>query len=462
MKIDTSKRSFIKNTALVSFGFIGLRNFAHCSPATMTNKSSVYGPLLDDPAGIINLPKGFSYKVISISGKEMSDGLICPGKPDGMATFDGGKDRTIIVRNHEVSLGDFRNGAFGMTMEKFQSTAGTKIYDKGFGKNPGLGGTSTLVYNHKTGEVEEEFMSLMGTIRNCAGGPTPWGSWLTCEEDVTPVNPGNEVAHGYVFEVDAKSKSAVDPVPLKEMGRFNHEAVAVDPNSGCVYLTEDRSDGLIYRFIPNVKGELSKGGKLQALKIKDKKSFDTRNWGFFSRNKLEIGKGLEVEWVDIENPDPAEDTLRFEGFYGLGAAKFARGEGMWYGNDSIYFACTNGGVARAGQVFQYIPSKAEGTKAESANPGVLKLFIEPNDTSIVNSCDNLTVAPWGHVILAEDNESPRLVGVSPKGETYTIAHNIGYPSEFCGVCFSADGSTLFVNIQHVGRTIAITGPWQGA
>jgi secreted PhoX family phosphatase len=137
------------------------------------------------------------------------------------------------------------------------------------------------------------------------------------------------------------------------MGRFNHEAVAVDPRTGIVYLTEDRGDSLIYRFIPNTPGKLLNGGKLQALAIADKKSFDTRNWKDLTTPKFPLRESMEVEWIDIENVESPEDDLRYQGF-NKGAAVFARGEGMWYGNNEIYFACTNGGHISNGQVFRYI------------------------------------------------------------------------------------------------------------
>ncbi len=158
------------------------------------------------------------------------------------------------------------------------------------------------------------------------------------------------------FEVPVSDAAVLAaPVPIKEMGRFNHEAVAVDPESSFVYLTEDRGDGLIYRFIPKEKGNFRAGGKLQALSIKGKKGFDTRNW---ESQDVTIGDKLEVDWIDLEDIDPDEDDLRLRGF-AQGAARFARGEGMWYGNDEVYFACTNGGKAKQGQVFRYIASDEE-------------------------------------------------------------------------------------------------------
>ncbi|HMG93848.1 MAG TPA: alkaline phosphatase PhoX, partial [Chryseolinea sp.] len=137
----------------------------------------------------------------------------------------------------------------------------------------------------------------------------------------------------------------------------------------------------------------------------------------------------------------------------------ARGEGMWYGNNEIYFACTNGGANKSGQVFRYKPGQFEGTSRESENPGTLELFAEPNNKDILKYCDNLTVAPWGDLILSEDDDQPFLVGITPTGEYYKLGENIGYRSELAGCVFSPNGSTLFVNIQHAGLTLAIEGPW---
>lgn len=433
---------------MVSLGFLGLHRFALGGPLEMGNPRIYdrYGPLLPDPAGIMNLPKNFSYKIISRSGEKMADGLLSPGRNDAMATFKGPGNKVIIIRNHEVTSDDVDNGPFGKQQELLEKINRDDVYDYGFGKTPSLGGTTTMVYNESSQELELEYLSLAGTIRNCAGGPTPWGSWLTCEETYESREEGrNEQNHGYVFEVPASAKiKRAKPVALKAMGRFNHEAVAVDPETGIVYETEDRHDGLIYRFIPNKPGKLSAGGKLQALAIKGEKSFDTRNW---EGTTVEQGKPLDTEWIDLENVDSPDDDLHSRGFE-QGAARFARGEGMWYGNKEIYFACTNGGKEKQGQVFRYIPES-----------GKLDLFAEPNDKELLRHCDNLTVSPWGDVVLSEDNSSPRIVGITPGGEIFHIGHNVGYDSELAGVVFSPSGKTLFVNIQHAGLTLAITGPW---
>ena len=254
--------------------------------------------------------------------------------------------------------------------------------------------------------------------------------------------------------------AVADPIPLKAMGRFNHEAIAVDPKSGVVYETEDRHDGLLYRFVPNSPGHLSAGGKLQALQIVGHKRVDTRNWDP-ALGHIEPGKQMQVEWIDLEDVESPNDDLRFRG-HAAGAARFARGEGIWTGKHEVYFACTNGGAKKAGQIWRYVPSPAEGTKQESEHPATLELFIEPNNTELLLNADNLTIAQSGDLIVCEDHDKTpcRLVGVTPQGELYLFGLN-HLKTEFAGACFSPDGSTLFVNLQKPGLTLAITGPWNG-
>lgn len=392
----------------------------------------------------------------------MDDGLFVPAKHDGMAAFPLDEDRVILVRNHEMDF-DAKaaaEGPFKTDLEK-QKEYAPKLYDPAVGEGYCSGGTTTLVYNTKQQKLEQHSMSLLGTLRNCSGGPTPWNSWITCEETVARAGDALDKDHGYCFDVPATEKIGLAiPVPLKAMGRFNHEAVAVDPQTGIVYQTEDRWDGLIYRFIPNKPGALHHGGRLQALAIMSQPSRDTRNW---PEERLPIfpdNKPVSVEWIDLEDIDSPDDDLRYRGFES-GAARFARGEGMVYADGAIYFACTNGGKERFGQIFKYTPSSVEGTDAERQSPGSLELFVESHDKKLMQACDNLTVAPWGDIIICEDDSSSSaIVGITPDGELYHLGH-ISIESELAGACFSPDGSTLFVNIQkHPGQTLAITGPWK--
>ncbi len=455
-----NRRTFIKSAGIVSLGFLGLTQYVNSkSFMTPAVNNAGYGPLLPDPEGIMNLPKGFSYKIISRQGDTMSDGFLSGDNPDGMATFSGTNGRVILIRNHETNPGD-ENGPYGKNLELLSKLKPGQVYDYGKGTMPGTGGTSTLIFNEKTGKVENSYLSLAGTVRNCAGGRTPWQSWISCEENTSRAGEGLEKDHGYNFEVPASEKIKLStPLPLKAMGRFNHEAVCVDPRSSIVYQTEDRGDGLIYRFVPSVKKQLAQGGKLQVLAIRDQKSYDTRNWKALETPKMPKNRKFEVEWLDIDEVESPEDDLRLRGFE-QGAARFARGEGMWFGDDEVYFACTNGGETETGQVFRYVPSEHEGTAREKEAPGTLELFLEPNDQDILKNCDNLTVAPWGDLILCEDHPEPFVVGVTQKGEFYKLAENTGYRTEFTGGVFSPSGDTYFVNIQGAGLTLAISGPWK--
>jgi uncharacterized protein len=465
---SSSRRDFLKRTGLATLGFLTLQSWIYRAggmPIDISRFAEGYGPLMPDPKGILNLPKGFSYTIISKKGDKMNDGFLVPGKADGMASFPGKKGRVILVRNHENNPDKLAESPFGPTNELLSKIDPKKVYDFGKGKLPALGGTTTIVYNPQTGQVENQFLSLVGTVRNCAGGPTPWNSWLTCEESTVKMGAfeGNlEKDHGYLFDVPATEKiHLADPIPLKAMGRFYREAVAVDPRTSIVYMTEDLGDGLLYRFVPNTPRQLVKGGKLQALAIKGQKSCDTRNWEKLPPPYFPLNQPMEVEWIDLDNVESPEDDLRYRGFE-KGAARFARAEGAWFGKNEAYFACTNGGKISSGQIFRYVPGKFEGTAREKEAPGKIELFIESKDQSLLKYCDNLTIAPWGDVVLCEDHAHPCIVGITPRGEFYKLGENIGYESEFAGGVFSPDGKTFFVNIQGPGLTFAITGPWKNS
>ncbi len=452
--MKTNRRNFLKAMASVSLGFSGLKTFA--ATAETHRLVEGFGPL--QAQGILKLPAGFHFKIIAKKGALMDDGLLLPGRADGMGAFEASKGRVLLIRNHENSPGYLVDSPFGYQNEHLAKVQKGKLFDDGYGKYPHLGGTTTSIYNEKTQEVEYCFMSLSGTARNCAGGITPWRSWLSCEEYTLGKDKTHARKHGYVFEVPATEKKYLKyPVPLRAMGRFNHEAVAVDPQTGIVYLTEDRHEGLFYRFIPKVKGQLHEGGRLQALAFVWKEKMDTRNW---QKSSVKPSTRYAVRWIDLDNVDGEKDDLRFRG-HKKGGAVFARGEGIWFGNKELYFACTNGGRTKTGQLFKYIPSRYEGQAKENnaAYYPRLELFAEPNNTKLLRYCDNLTIAPWGDVVFCEDGLHPRIFGITPKGNFYQIAENIGHLSEFAGLCFSPSGKTLFVNIQVPGLTLAITGNW---
>ncbi|MEZ5041785.1 MAG: DUF839 domain-containing protein [Saprospiraceae bacterium] len=449
------RRNFLKQSTIISLGFIAL---SRCTLDTKSKGVKADISLQPDPNNYLDLPEGFHYKIISKVGEKMDDGFLVPGRADGMGAFSGKDGKVIVIRNHENSPLPVDFSPFGPQNELLSKIDLNKLYDAGQSEMPGLGGTTTFIYNENTGKVELQYLSLAGTYRNCAGGVTPWNSWLTCEEDVTKKGDNREKDHGFVFEIPASDQiGLVDPQPITAMGRFNHEAVAVDPATSIVYQTEDQGDGLIYRFIPKVPGQLHEGGQLQVLAIIDQPGFDTRNW---EAPAMTIGQPMPVRWLDVEDVLNPEEDLRYRGFE-LGAARFARGEGIWFGDNELFFACTNGGPKKSGQVFRYQLSPKEGTVEEQQTPGTLELFAESEDKTVLHMCDNLTIAPWGDVLLCEDNgELNHIRGINKEGEIYDFAVNRSSASEFAGLVFSPSGKTLFVNIQENGETLAITGPWE--
>lgn len=395
-----------------------------------------YGPLIPDPEGLLDLPAGFSYRVISSLGDSMRDGGTVPDHADGMGCFDLGDDRIALVRNHELNPGQ---------------DPGARL-ESGFGKDEDgnflPGGTTTLILDAADLTLQDQFRSLAGTLRNCAGGITPWGSWLTCEEPGFFMSRFPE--HGYVFEVPATADGLVEPVPYKAMGRFNHEAAIVDPASGIVYMTEDQTDGLFYRYLPDTPGRLGDGGRLQALAVQGIP--DARN---SEGRSIDVDAWHSVRWIDLDNIEAPEDDLRQRGA-ASGATLFARGEGLHMGDGEMYFCCTSGGEAGLGQIFRFRPSSGES--------GGLQLFFESESTDQFNFGDNLTVTPGGHVVVCEDQYTETLANhlrwITPAGQAMPLAL-CRLQTELAGACFSPDGRTMFVNIFSPTRTLAIQGPWIG-
>lgn len=394
----------------------------------------------------------------------MSDGLRVPGSHDGMAAFEGQEGRIILVCNHEIGPEEPEINAFGPNLSAAPDFVQERIYDAGGGLTPGNGGTTTTIYNPANGKTERQFLSLIGTEYNCAGGPTPWGSWLSCEEAFRKTGRDGphfrDKKHGYVFEVPAAADSLVRPEPITAMGRFEHEAAAVHAATGIVFETEDRVDSLFYRYIPNEPGKLLAGGRLQALAIGDGESINTSNRT--GQSEIKVGQSVPTHWIELDNVDGEENDLRIRGA-AKGAATFMRGEGLCVAGDDFFITATSGGPAGLGQVFRYRASQFEGTDAEKNAPGSLTLIAESDSTSLLRNADNAVVAPFGDLLVCEDTSSHcGIVGIGPDGVQYAVADNAYSDSELAGVCFSPDGKIMFVNIQYPGMTVAITGPWPAA
>lgn len=463
------RRNFLLNLGLATSGtFLALSGFEQRAQAFSESgnlaRLRAYGfgelkPTVTKNTGetFLALPEGFEYNVIGKVKTPMADGRITPPAHDGMASFKV-KNEIRIVRNHEITGGRVpkENIAIGSANH----------YDEGAG-----GGTTTLVFNPKTRELVRDFVSLSGTLINCAGGRTPWGSWISCEETTLgqtlretksgAMIGGFAKPHGYCFEVSASANSNITPVPLKAMGRFVHEAIAVDKKSGTVYLTEDNNPSGFYRFLPKRNKRLAEGGVLQMLKINSSPNFDTRNG-------QKSGANYEASWVTIENPDPIEADVDELAVYNQGKAKggavFSRLEGCYADEKGrIYFTSTSGGDNKGGQVWMYQPR----TKTE----GNLTLLFESPSREILDMPDNICLQPKSNLLfICEDSDYIGEGGtrdnfmriLTPNGKMADFARNITpdmIGSEFAGSTFSKDGKILFVNLQAVGATFAIWGDW---
>jgi uncharacterized protein len=486
------RRAFLVRSAAVAGGLAiagPFEAFRARVAAAQPVASAGYGPLVD--MGDLWLPEEFQYRIISRRGDPMSDLNPATGLPfptasrfDGMATFpDPVAQDTILIRNHE-NRSRRENFVGAETRVEVPNPYDPVIRPQGGGRFC-KGGVTKLVVRDRV--VVSSIALLGGTVFNCAGGATPWNTWITCEEEAVDSGSANApVPHGYIFEVDALATGPVDPVPIKAAGRFDHEAVVWHDES--LYLTEDRNlmqgGACFYRYTPTPRprkaGDLAAAvGPLEAVVVDGYPNLNTStDW------PAALGESLPVSWVTVPDPDPQVDpneppnSVRFQA-QTLGAAIFQRTEGAWLGDDRIYFDCTTGGPSGLGQIWELDPRAME-----------LKLIFQSDDASGLLQPDNLAVAPTDDLFICEDtgeNVDPHIRALTPDGLVYDFARagrggqlEGTNRTEFCGACFSSvprpkrrsggldlSTLTLYVNQQGgaaatgaPGVTYAIWGPWK--
>ncbi|MEU0372295.1 alkaline phosphatase PhoX [Streptomyces sp. NPDC006283] len=451
--MSATRRQVLARTGAVGSGIAFSGAFAELFAGTAAARGNGgYGPLFPDPDGLLDLPRGFRYKVLSREGDQLRSGEgPVPTNHDGMAAFAGRRGRVHLVRNHE----NRHNGRIGVP------TVEGLTYD------PMAKGGCTALELDGRNNVLDEYVAIAGTAVNCAGGPSPWGTWLTCEEteDKAGTN-GYTKDHGFIFEVDGADPHRTGAVPLTAMGRFQHEAIAIDPRSGIVYETEDafqRPFGLFYRFLPDKPlggtGSLRAGGALEAMRVP----------GVADLSEIqEIGASFDrIEWVPVPDSQAKETPIRLQDFGPKGITHAQKLEGCYWGGKSVYFvssfARSSEGSAgdHFGQVWKYEPHRRRLT---------LVIVFGP-DTDIQlpgESPDNICLAPSGGLMVCEDGGGVQHVyGLTKRGDVYPMARNaqnIGTETapewgEFAGVTFSPDGDTMYVNCYTPGTTFAVTGRW---
>ncbi|MFF7181375.1 alkaline phosphatase PhoX [Streptomyces sp. NPDC008121] len=382
------RRSFLRGavigTSAAAFGGTLMRGAAYAAPAQPG--AGPYGPLGTADANGILLPSGFTSRVIARSGQQVgSTSYTWHNAPDGGACFVAGTG-WIYVSNSEI--------------------------------NPG-GGAGAVKFD-ASGNVVGAYRVLSNTRQNCAGGKTPWNTWLSCEE----------VSLGYVYETDPYGVNAA--VRRDAMGRFKHEAAAADPVRKVIYLTEDETSGCFYRFIPTTWGNLS-SGTLQVLVA------GTATSGSFT-------------WRNVPDPDGSPTATRSQV---SGAKKFNGGEGCHYANDTVWF--TTKGDNRLWQL-----NLATGTYELAYDDSLV------SGGAPLTGVDNVTGSSSGDLFIAEDGGNMEICVITPDDVVAPFLRINGQSgSEITGPAFSPDGRRLYFSSQRGtsgsssgGITYEVTGPFR--
>lgn len=496
---DHGRRRFLGATVAAA-GTLGLggpfRSLAARHAHARTATCAGYGPLrlamperngqqhLLGGAPLFMLPAGFRLAILSVTGQKMADGGRVPYAFDGMTAVRGAFGPRL-VRNHEDRVRARDYASTSQALRDTERGPRAAAYDGNSG-----GGCTTVDLRigwNGVPDVVAQHWSLVGTEVNCAGGRTPWDTWISCEEEVYGQGGDQLKPHGYCFEVSSTTMpgSPTFPQPLTGLGRFKHEAIAIDPGTGIAYQTEDAgsSDCGFYRWvpapnmIPRAFGDLARfhaAGTLQMLKVVGS------DVSAPLKDETTPGAKFTVEWVTIDQPNPAvapepnpTDSCGKQG-RAKGGASFKKLEGCYFGNGKVYFVGSSGAGAGLGQVWSYDPYATENQ---------LELLYVPTDYRTMEAPDNVFVTPRGGLLLCEDGDKTQFLrGLTPDGRVFDFARNVYNHSELAGACFARhrDGMDyLFVNIFGLNApspsktpddsgnpdvdessvTVAIWGPW---
>ncbi len=486
------RRSAYAGGALAAAGPLGVLT-ARTAEGAPPPAAGGYGPLV--PKGDLALPAEFNYQIVSHQGMPQRDGTPTPGIFDGMGAFPdsggdpaGGGHRTVLIRNHEnrrrtgeIPVAAPPSARYDPDPTYIAGCTRLVVERRHAGRDPSTGQQR---YEY---EMVDSFNILGGTDTNCAGGELPWKKWVTCEEVVNRGATG--VKHGYVFEIDAMSDTPVPAVPVKQAGRFEHEAVAF--SGGILYLTEDErivSDPVLgylgacfYRYVPDRR--LGRSGALARVQRRAPGAQAPRRvpreHGQPARRRpvrSRVGDGRRARPRGRhERAARPRAGLHADARAGAGQGRRdVRPRGGHLGRrrrqqrrrGKVYFDCTEGGANNLGQIWEYDPGRETVT-----------LIFQSPSAAVLENPDNITIVRQTQdVLVCEDSPGEQFIrGVTRDGEIYDFAQTTTNDTEFCGACFDPDGQTLYVNQQgdRLGAneppegspelravTYAIYGPWE--